>query len=574
MKNIIVLILVAVVMLTSCDDDFLEVESPNLTDQAVWQDATLAEAFVLGLYTSIRIADKEPGHNGGDTPGGFGRGFHWALFSSVSDETIYSNDDATYLVQRGQMSPSNFGFMSTTWGRSYRGIREVNLALSKVDVPESPFEEDIKNRLIGELHFIRAFRYFDLLKGFGPVPIMGDRVTSLEDADFSELFDRRPIQEVVDYIVAELDLAIANLPADNGARATSGAAMALKSRVLLYAASPLYTETDDPAKWQAAATAAEEVISLGKYQLVTDLRSDPAENFQQYFLNRTATSEDIFMRFYVEESSSGGRAIPIERMNGPNGSGGWGGNCPMQNFVDDFEMDNGLPITDPASGYDDQDPYSNRDPRFYASVVYNGGMIRDRAYESFTPGGADSPDGNEPWNTSPTGYLMRKFMREDISLNSWNQMGTTPWRYFRYAEILLNFAEAQNELAGPNSTGSTGYTPYAAVNEVRARAGMPALPAGLDKAAFRERLRNERRVELAFEEHRYFDVRRWKIAETVENQPARRVTITKESDGSLTYSYDQEALSGKQFEQQHYWFPIPLEEISASDGMLDQNPFY
>lgn len=550
----------------SCDQDLLDVESTSLTDQAVWADPVLAEAFVRGLYTGVRLADKEPGHNGGDTPAGFGRGFHWAMWASVSDEAIYSNDDATYLVQRGQMSPSNYGFMSTTWGRSFRNIREVNLALSNIDTDSSPFDQETKDLLIGELHFIRAFRYFELLRGFGEVPLMGDEVYNLT-SNFDALYDRKSKDEVVAYIESEIDKAINLLPASNGARATDAAAMALKSRMLLYAASPLFTDgADDTAKWSKAAQAAKDVMDLNRFSLVTNLDSDPSENFRKLFVTRTMTSEDIFMRFYMPASNSGGRAIPIERMNGPNGSGGWGGNCPMQNLVDDFEMIDGSDIEDAGSGYDPQNPYVNRDPRFYATVVYNGSILRDRAYESFVPNGKDSPDGNEPWNTSPTGYLMRKFIQEDITLNDWNNMGASPWRYFRYAEILLNYAEAQNEAAGPDQSV------YDAVNAVRQRAGMPAL-SGLSKDQMREALQNERRVELAYEEHRYFDVRRWMIAMDVENEPAKSIEITRASNGSLTYE-EGIALEGKKFEEKHYWFPIPLSDITASGGKLEQNPGY
>ena len=550
----------------SCDQDLLDVESTSLTDQAVWADPVLAEAFVRGLYTGVRLADKEPGHNGGDTPAGFGRGFHWAMWASVSDEAIYSNDDATYLVQRGQMSPSNYGFMSTTWGRSFRNIREINLALSNIDTEASPFDQETKDLLVGELHFIRAFRYFELLRGFGEVPLMGDEVYDLT-SNFDALYDRKSKEEVVAYIESEIDQAINLLPASNGARATDAAAMALKSRLLLYAASPLFTDgADDTAKWTKAAQAAKDVMDLNRFSLVTNLDSDPSENFRKLFVTRNMTSEDIFMRFYMPASNSGGRAIPIERMNGPNGSGGWGGNCPMQNLVDNFEMIDGSDIEDAGSEYDPQNPYVNRDPRFYATVVYNGSMLRDRAYESFVPNGKDSPDGNEPWNTSPTGYLMRKFIQEDITLNDWNNMGASPWRYFRYAEILLNYAEAQNEASGPDQSV------YDAVNAVRQRAGMPVL-SGLTKDQMREALQQERRVELAYEEHRYFDVRRWMIAMDVENEPAKSIEITRAGNGSLTYE-EGIALEGKKFEEKHYWFPIPLSDITASGGKLEQNPGY
>ncbi len=565
MKNILyVLILISSFLIVSCDEDFLEVDSPNLTDQAVWSDPALTEAFILGLYTSVRIVDKEPGHNGEDTPAGFGRGFHWAMWCSVSDETIYSNDDDTYLVQTGQLSPSNYGWMSTTWGRSYRNIREVNLALSNIDTDDSVFEDDLKRLLVAELHFIRAFRYFELLRAFGKVSMMGDHVYSMND-DFTPLYDRKEIPEVVAYILSELEMAIEDLPEDNDARATKGAAMTLKSRLLLYAASPLYTGgSNDGQKWQAAARAAEQVMELGKYSLVTDLDEDKSENYRKLFVSQYATSEDIFLRYYA--STGLGRSIPSERMNGPNGSGGWGGNGPMQNFVDDFEMSNGKAIDEPDSGYDDQDPYEDRDPRFYATVVNNGSMLRDRPYEFFLPGGMDSSDGNEPWNVSKTGYLLRKFMDTDITLNDWDYMGAIPWRYMRYAEVLLNYAEAQNEAVGPDDNV------YNAINQVRQRAGMPPL-VGLSQDQMREKIRNERRIELAFEEHRYFDVRRWKIAMDVENREARAILIIKEDDGSLTYSPDI-ALRGKAFEEKHYWMPIPLEEILASNNVLEQNPGY
>ena len=565
MKNILyVLILISSFLIVSCDSDFLEVDSPNLTDQAVWSDPALTEAFILGLYTSVRIVDKEPGHNGEDTPAGFGRGFHWAMWCSVSDETIYSNDDDTYLVQTGQLSPSNYGWMSTTWGRSYRNIREVNLALSNIDTDDSVFEDDLKRLLVAELHFIRAFRYFELLRAFGKVSMMGDHVYSMND-DFTPLYDRKEIPEVVAYILSELEMAIQDLPLDNDARATKGAAMTLKSRLLLYAASPLYTGgSNDGQKWQAAARAAEQVMELGKYSLVTDLDEDKSENYRKLFVSQYATSEDIFLRYYA--STGLGRSIPSERMNGPNGSGGWGGNGPMQNFVDDFEMSNGKAIDEPDSGYDDQDPYEDRDPRFYATVVNNGSMLRDRPYEFFLPGGMDSSDGNEPWNVSKTGYLLRKFMDTDITLNDWDYMGAIPLRYMRYAEVLLNYAEAQNEAVGPDDNV------YNAINQVRQRAGMPPL-VGLSQDQMREKIRNERRIELAFEEHRYFDVRRWKIAMDVENREARAILIIKESDGSLTYSPDI-ALRGKLFEEKHYWMPIPLEEILASNNVLEQNPGY
>ncbi|HYC85752.1 MAG TPA: RagB/SusD family nutrient uptake outer membrane protein [Chryseosolibacter sp.] len=564
MKKHIIYTLVALSLLSNgCDSDFLDVKPTTLTDEAIWKDPALAEAAIANLYTGIRLTEKEASQ--GERYIGFGRGFHWAMFASITDEAVYSNDDQTYLVQRGQLSPSNFGWTSTVWGRSYRVIREANLALSKIT--ETPITEERRAMLQAEIRFVRAYRYFDLLKGFGGVPLLGDAVTQLTD-DFSQFYERKTIEETVDYIVSELDAVIGVLPDDPGStwkrgRATTPAAMALKSRVLLYAASPLYTDgADDAAKWQKAADAAQDIIDLNKFSLVKNLSADPSENYRLLFVS-TPTQEDIFFREYTNTSPS----MAMERMNAPNGYGGWGGNTPMQNLVDDYEMENGLPVSDPASGYDPQNPYMDRDPRFYATILFNGAAYRGRQVETFLPSGKDSPDGNEPWNTSPTGYYLRKFLKESISLDDWNNMGTATWRYFRYAEILLNYAEAQNEATGPDQSI------YDAVNAVRERAGMPALPAGLSKEQMRQRIWNERRIELAYEEHRYFDVRRWMVAEIEENQIAQGISITRAGNGTLTYQL-KEALGGKKFLPQHYWFPIPQDEINASNGAIEQNPFY
>ncbi len=563
MKYSIYVLIAMACCLISCDKDFLEVKPTTVTDEALWTDAGLTEAYIINLYTGIRMADKEA--SDGERNIGFGRGYHWAMYASITDEAVYSNDDQTYLVQRGQLSPVLFGWTSTTWGRSYRGIREVNLALQNIGA--TPISDQRRTLLTAELRFIRAYRYFDLLKGFGGVPLIGDRVTTLTD-DFSDLYERKSIGETVDYIKTELEAVISVLPQDPGSdwergRATSTAAMGLKSRLLLYSASPLYTGgANDAAKWQIAADAAKDIMDLNKFDLVKNLDADPAENYRKFFLSAPGV-EDIFFREYSVTS----RAMAMERMNAPNGFGGWGGNCPMQNLVDDYEMSNGMAIDNGASGYDPQDPYNGRDPRFYASILYNGAPYRGRQIETFLPGGKDSPAGNEPWNTSPTGYYLRKFLNENISLDDWNNMGVSPWRYIRYAEILLNYAEAQNEAAGPDQSV------HDAVNQVRNRAGMPDLPAGLTTDEMRERIRNERRVELAYEEHRYFDVRRWMIAEDVENQQARGISITKNGDGTFTYA-PKEALTGKTFSTRHYWFPIPVEEINASNGAIDQNPLY
>jgi hypothetical protein len=239
-------------------------------------------------------------------------------------------------------------------------------------------------------------------------------------------------------------------------------------------------------------------------------------------------------------------------------------------------MNTGKPITDPASGYDPANPYKNRDNRFYATILYNGAPYRGDTIRTFTPGGKDSKDGPDNWNTSKTGYYLKKYMNDNYPLqNPWGNAGFQPWYYFRYAEILLNYAEAANEAYGPDAVapGAT-MTARQAVNMIRTRASvnMPELPAGLSKDAMRDAVRYERRIELAFEEHRFYDVRRWKIADVTENKPAGGISITK-SGSNFVYT-PKVALDGRKFLVQHYWLPIPRAEIQASGNKIEQNPNY
>jgi hypothetical protein len=425
-----------------------------------------------------------------------------------------------------------------------------------------------KTRMEGELKFIRAFRYQDLIRNYGGIVLMGDKVTSLSDnLQDPSLYKRATIKESIAYVLAQLDDAASKLPLNNDnswllGRATKGAALALKSRLALYAASPLY---EGAGTWADAVTAAQAVINLNKYGIYTG-------GYNNLFLVNE-TNETIFERLYTKNDNH----THLEIANGPNGYGGWAGNTPLQNLVDDYEMDNGKPITDATSGYDASKPYEHRDPRFAATVLYNGSFYRNRNIETFTPGGKDSKDGADNWNTTKTGYYLKKFMNDAYPLqNPWGNAGFQPWIYFRYAEILLNFAEAANEAYGPDAipAGST-LSARSAINMIRARPGinMPALAGGLSQSQMRDAIRYERRVELAFEEHRFYDVRRWKIADVTENKPAAGVIITKNADGSFAYT-PKVALDGRSFATKHYWLPIPRAEIQASGGQLQQNAGY
>lgn len=544
-------------MMTACDDNFLDVDATNvISEETVIADSSLFEDYVINRYMGVVLQDKE----GEGTNPGFGRGFEYGLWASITDESIYTSDDNTWLIQQGNLAPANLGIAGTLWARSYRSIRECNYALSVID--EVEMTDARKALLTAELKFIRAFRYQDLIRNYGKVVLMGDAVYNLDD-DLTDdaLFERASIADGIAYATAQLDEAAAGLPDSNDdsdwelGRATKGAALTLKARLLLYAASPLY----NVGSWSDAADAAKAVMDLGLYSLHSD--------YQSLFLDQTS-DEIIFERLYVV----GARHVCLEISNGPNGYGGWGGNTPLANLVDDYEVvvdENTTETFDWSNATHAAAPYENRDPRFYASILYNGAEYREREVETFTPDGQDSQDGSSSWNTSLTGYYLMKFIDEDMPITSpWNVAGIQPWIYMRYAEVLLMYAEAQNEASGPDATV------YDAVNTIRTRAGMPDLPTSLTQDEMREAIWHERRIELAFEEHRFYDVRRWEIAMDTENEPAYGVTITKDATtGELTYE-TKTALSGRTFESQHYWLPIPLTEIQASGGKLEQNDGY
>lgn len=555
MKSILSIIGVGLVTvgLFSCDKDLLNVvPTDRISDDPITADSSLFEDFVINRYMGARLQDKEAE----GTPPGFGRGFEYALWATLTDEAIYNNDDNTWVIQRGQLAPENTGIAGTIWSRSYRSIRECNYGLGKID--EVNMSAGGKARLVAELKFIRAYRYHDLIRNYGEVILLGDKVYELgEDFTDAAIFEKSSIAEAIQYVVAQLDEAANGLPSNNDnqwqlGRATSSAALALKSRILLYAASPLY----NAGTWQAAAEAASAVMGLG-YGLHPD--------YATLFLSPNS-NEIIFERLYVR----GARHVCLEISNGPNGYGGWAGNTPLQNLVDAYEVkeDETTAVPFDWNNTDHAEHlYENRDPRFYATILHNGASYRGREIETFEPGGQDSKDGKDNWNTSKTGYYLRKFLDDNNPIdNPWDVAGTQPWIYIRYAEILLNYAEAQNEAVGPDESV------YEAINLIRQRADMPDLPDDLSQDEMRESIRRERQVELAFEEHRFYDVRRWMIADETENEPAYGISITKEGD-DLTYTR-KVALDGRKFETKHYWLPIPRAEIQSSGDKLQQNPHY
>ncbi|MES2890983.1 MAG: RagB/SusD family nutrient uptake outer membrane protein [Bacteroidota bacterium] len=468
------------------------------------------------------------------------------------------------------------------WGRYYVAIRDATVFSVKIN--QVPLAEKLPNgrsarpAYRSEARFLRAFLYFELIKRYGGVPLLGDRIPQLTD---DVQLPRNSFDECVKYIVSELDDIKDSLRtqqminSNTYGRITKGAAMALKARVLLYAASPLFNGGNidaanpltgftnaDPNRWKLAADAAKEVMDLNTYQLMPDVTD--------VFLTQAApvgpNTESIFWR-------QNGLGTSVEVNNGPVGyttAGGNGITSPTQNLVDAFFTNEGKAITDPASKYDPNDPYNNRDPRLKNTIFYNNVLWLNRPVETFN-GGLDKPGGT--LQQTKTGYYMRKFMSKFETVNGAAVYSTTihDFVYIRYAEVLLNYAEAMNELAGPSS----GVLDI--IRQLRKRAGiLPGtddsygLANGMTKDDLRKVIHNERRVELAFEEHHFFDVKRWKVAEQVYGQPLMGMDIQRTSSGQISYN-PITVLTPAFRSPQMYLYPIPYSEV-IKNPQMKQNP--
>ncbi|MDY7397021.1 RagB/SusD family nutrient uptake outer membrane protein [Aureibaculum sp. 2210JD6-5] len=532
MKKISILLLVIVAFLGSCQQDFLELTPQDkLNSGDVWKDPKLIELVINEMYQSM--------------PDGFSRG--WYMLGAATDDGENSYGwPSGQSFNRGDYGPSNYP-MGGTWFSSYQMIRQANLFFDNIDAVED-IDADVKDRMVGEVHFLRAFYYFDLMRHYGGVPIL-DRALSLDD-DFS--IPRNTKEEVIAFIINDLDAAASLLPTTHGSsllgKANKGAANALKGRTLLYAE-----------KWAESASASKLVIDSGVYSLFSDYHS--------LFHAANDNNEEVVFdkQFQEPELQHWGHLF-----NHPVGySGGWGGTGPTQELVDAYEMIDGKSIDD-SPLYNPATPYANRDPRLSATVFYDGSMWRGRAVETRI-GGLDGMEKNG--DATKTGYYMKKFL--DESFTDWaNLGGSNNWIHIRYAEVLLNYAEAQNEASGPDDSV------YDAVNQVRARASvnMPPLPDGLSKDQMRDRIRNERRIELAFEEHRFFDLRRWGLGDLL-NRPIHGMRIGP--NGELTGAdaqgkpYGRIEVETRTFDQKNYLAPIPQSEIDKlGSDVLQQNPGY
>ncbi|MEO6916426.1 MAG: RagB/SusD family nutrient uptake outer membrane protein, partial [Chitinophagaceae bacterium] len=412
---------------------------------------------------------------------------------------------------------------------------------------------------------------------YGGVPIVANSLAST--ADFNAL-KRSSFDECAQWIAKQCDTAallmndVVRRRNNDIGRATKAFALAVKSRTLLYNASPLNNPSGDMVKWKAAADAAKQILDLvdqGYYALYNDY-------YSMFIQQDKGVTDQNFKEVIFQLPRNNGHFNNVNSI--AFGKGFKAGTCPSQELVDAYPMKNGeqpvlgysdadklVPILNPASGYDPANPYLNRDPRFAASIFYNGSFWgkqngQDHYVESFV-GGSDGL--RDDRNYTRTGYYIKKYIDPTAGNGFANQAPATAqayWIIFRLAEFYLNYAEALNEASGPVAEV------YTAVNKIRTRAGIPNLPAGLSKEQMRERVRTERRVELAFEEHRFYDVRRWKILKDTD----KLVTGLKITKTGSVLAYERIVVERRTaWDDKFLQFPIPINDLSKMTG-VQQTP--
>lgn len=580
--------------IVSCKKDFLELKPLDQYDGSlVWNDFALVQSFVNNIYLGLPHDFK------GDR-----------MMATYADEALLTFNYSTSSVNQSLISPSAYyGFDGNgnscgdyVWENAYKNIRACNIFFANIDAaPE--ISEGQKEALKGEVHFLRAYLYSMLVSMYGGVPLITKAYKLNEDYAVA----RNTYEESVKFIIDECDLAagVLQLEASEKGRATKGAALALKARVLLYAASDLhnsnaswasgyanpelvgYVGGDRIARWQAAKDAAKVVMDLGIYDLYMpepQTAEEATKNYSEMFLLKE-TSEDIFVKFYLKKNTWNN----IARYNAPNGFHCYGGSTPIGQLVDDYEMSDGSKFSwnNPAHA---AHPYDNREPRFYASILTDGQYLRPRPVDlqatdplgvvqtgrfekwnsatnsiSVIPGLDTRQSPIEDWNGTYTGYYLMKFMDRNVQGQfDWQE---NPWRLIRYTEILLNYAEACLEL-GQEDEGK------AIINTIRKRAGLSGI--NVSGAALMDSYRHERRIELAYEAQRFFDVRRWMIADQAYTDAQGIDILYKLNPDKITTTPTYKVIPSvmqRIWNPSFYFLPIKLDEMNKN-GSLIQNPLY
>lgn len=548
----------------------------------IFSSCDLLEPEVLSVitekdaFTNFNNLIKVRSHVFSYLPEGYNSiGNSWLAAASDEAEEV---DDAQRIQNFNSGNWSVYSNPDEAWTPNYTGIRRACDFIQGTDTityeefrisDPTTYNARITSlkRWRAEMKFLRAFFYFELVKRYGGVPLITRKLDLEEDHEYMTGLPRESFENCIKYIItqcdeAEKDLPLSQAKADWGAP-TKGAALALKARTLLYAASDLFNrpENNIPAegyvggnrteRWLQAANANKEVIYLNLYSLHSTYSS-------LFLLKATESKEVIFERRKGASSTFETANYPVGFQTGKTGT------CPSQNLVDAYEMKDGKPFDwlNPAHA---ASPYADRDPRLTQTITVNNSTWKSQPVEIWE-GGANGKPRNR---ASKTGYYLRKYVDEGLDLTK-SQTSLKQWIFFRLAETYLNYAEAMNELYGPYDEGGKGLSACAAVNLIRGRAGvkMPALPTNLSKEEFTERLRNERRIELAFEDHRMWDVRRWMIAGHTLGGDLKGVSIKKGDTDAFTYT--PIVVEKRLFDTKMNLYPIPQSEIAKSNK-LEQN---
>lgn len=592
-KKIFLLAGLCLSALFSCQKGFLDkTPDDDLTLQDVFTTRNYAQSFLTSIYAGLPY-EIDPPDQGSRAP-----------WTGACDEMEITYPGCfSHNMNHGAWNPSS---IEDNWQFAYQDIRKTNIFLENIhQLPVSvDFSQSDKDSWTGEAFFLRAYSHFLVFRLYGAIPILNYAV--LPDADFTKI-KRAPVDSVVDFMVSDCDSAAALLPmtvtSDKVGRATKAAALALKARILLFAASPLFngnadyrnfadkegthlfSQAYDKEKWHLAAQAAKDCIDqceAAGYHLYQDPSGDPYKSYVNLFLvnNNPEVLWAVNYSYYNH----------LEMCQSPLGYGGYAIMSVTQEMVDAYQMADGSnpilgyhadgsPIINDTTGYREdgyantggkywdagvRNMYVNREPRFYASVHFAGEEWKGRQVELWYTG----LDGHirNPSDYCKTGYEMKKFADPNINIQQNSGWTLKTWIYFRLGGLYLDYAEALNEDEGPVSDV------YKYINAIRQRAGLPNLPSGLTQDEMREAIWHERRVELAFEGHRYFDCLRWKIAATTNNGPVYGMDILKGNNLNDDAYYVRTVADDRVFQNpRDYLWPIPQSEIDKDPGLV-QNP--
>lgn len=528
MKKILYItsILLIEIMLNSCNDNFLELSPKSqLATVSTWNTKDDATMATIGIYTNMTDPSR----------------------SILPDRAIirmdnYSDNSTDVFTFSDELriglgtQDASLAYFKNHWANAYRGIRLCNDVLGNIGRINA--DDAFKESITGEAKFMRAYYYQDLIKKFGAIPYYDYKPKVSEDN-----FQRMPVKDVLQKILGDLDVAINVLPVkwetQYSGRATKGAALALKTRVLLY-----------HEKYSEAASTAKQLIDMGKYDLFPD--------FGGIWLTVNEGNQEVIWEQQFNKNIQGNNT---DVFFNPKVMGGYTVLSPLQNFIDAFEATDGKIITE-SNVYNPKDPWTNRDPRLRYTVFFHGDKIGTKIYD--VTGELGGIDKIGTGNATRTGYAVRKFF--DPSVTVFGALASSRnYPILRYAEVLLNYAEAKIE------SNSIDQSVLDAINRVRARAykttmdnitGYPKITT-TDQSKLREIIRRERRVELAFEGLRIYDIRRWKIAPVVMNGPV----YGKNGYGDLFKVEDRKFNPARD-----YLFPIPSTEIDLTK--MEQNPGY